>query len=238
MIGKILAISDSYGEEFINQSEPEWNKHGFDVVSMDFKKVLKENNLEQYYLVIFIMGHDSNVLFQEYGMYIRSISSIPIIFFVHGKFKPDEEISLISTCADQVIDLPTSKELAVEKCLATIRRSFKTDNDNTVTTTLLIVGNVTLDIERYVVIVDNKEIKLLNKECHILKLLMADSDHVIPYDQIFCKVWSGEYVGSCKAVIWNQIKNLREKLHWHDGLPRYIITSKNIGYYFKSYENK
>lgn len=40
MIGKIISISDSLGQGFINKFEIEWNNHGFEVENMDFESII------------------------------------------------------------------------------------------------------------------------------------------------------------------------------------------------------
>lgn len=184
---------------------------------------------------MFTVGHNNNILFHEYAMYIRNNSNIPIVFFVYGKFSCDEEIRLLNAGVDQVIDLPIDLELAVEKCITLIRRDLKQTDDKMLPMTIYIAEKLLFCVEQFIVIVDDKEIELLDKECRILHLLIANRGQVVTFNQILYKVWGYEYVDSCKAIVWNQIKNLRNKLQWNKGLPEYILTVRNNGYRFNSH---
>ncbi len=235
MIGKILMISDQECQTFIGEAIYEWNRRGYDIEVYDFNQTLNKTNLNDYILIALTMGHANATLYHEYGQIIRNKVNIPIVFFPCGDFSVQEKIDLYEAGADEVISIPTNVNLAVTCCMALIRRysGLSESNSNSL---LLFSDRIILEIGKFKVIVDGKEIKLRKKEYEILYYLMENQDMIMSYEQILRHVWGDDYFDSCHNILWNQICDLRKKIQWKPDLPKYIISERGRGYSFSPHK--
>lgn len=230
MIGRILSISDDNDEKYIDEAKEIWAEHGFRIDSLSFEDAYKDPNLQEYYLIAFTMKHEESAKYHEYARFIREKTKAPLVFFPYEATSASEKISFLESGADDVIDLPVNMDYAITKCMALIRHNIASSSEKS--DIILFDDHIVLDVNRYIVIVDKKEIKLRNKECEILYYLMQNRNVVKRYDQIYSNVWGDEYIGSSREVLWNHIKRLRKKLQWNPELPEFIITTRDIGYSF------
>jgi two-component system alkaline phosphatase synthesis response regulator PhoP len=88
------------------------------------------------------------------------------------------------------------------------------------------VKGLIIDKEKYVVIIDGKEIVLPKKEFELLTLLYSRPQRVFTRDEIFTSVW-GENVFVGDRTIDVHIRKLREKIG-----ENFIKTVKGVGYKF------
>lgn len=232
MIGKIITVSDEGGQLIVNDSTNIWKRHGYIVESLNFHSVMKIHEWEKYFLVAFTMNHEHCQLYHEYEKHIRDISSIPIVFFPYDKFSKEEEINLINAGADQVIELPTDMDVAIENCIAIIRRSNRSNTIAKEPPLMYCCNDVVLSVDKYSVNIDGKDIELRNKECHILMYLMEYVGKVKTYNQIITEVWGEEYIYGDMTFLWSQMNNLRRKIQWKPDLPIYIQNTRGVGYSF------
>lgn len=233
MIGKILVISDNGGHHFVNDARESWRMHGYEVDDLKFEEVINSKLLDDYFLIIFTMDEYNNCLFNEYGKIIREKTSSPLVFSPYGNTTTEEKIALLNSVADEVIGPPTDMDLAIANCIALIRHYISSNKDDAdLSSSLILDEKILLDVNRYIVQVDGKEIELRKKECDILFYLMRHKYMVMTYEQIFESVWGEEFIYTNKDVLWNQILNLRNKLQWSPNLPKYIITKRGVGYSF------
>ncbi|NBX38838.1 MAG: winged helix family transcriptional regulator, partial [Flavobacteriia bacterium] len=87
-------------------------------------------------------------------------------------------------------------------------------------------SGITIDRERFVVIVDQQEHQLPKKEFELLELLASRPGKVFNREQILSLVWGNETVVG-ERTIDVHIRKLREKLG-----ESYIRTIKGVGYTF------
>lgn len=233
MIGKILFISDNNGHHFVDDARKSWREHGYDIEDIDFEDIINSPSLDEYFLISLIMDEHNNRLFNEYGKTLRQRTTRPIVFFPYGNTSSDEKIALLNSVADEVIGLPTDVDVAIANCIALVRHYTNSSaDDNYKSPTLLLDDKILLDVNRYIVHVNGREIGLRKKECDILFYLMKHKYIIMTYEQIFEAVWGKEYVDNSKNILWNQIRNLRHKIQYCSNLPEYIVTKRGVGYSF------
>lgn len=87
-------------------------------------------------------------------------------------------------------------------------------------------GKIIIDREKYLIVVNNKEVYLPKKEFELIVLLALKPDKIFTRDEIFYKIW-GENNGSGYRTIDVHIRKIREKLG-----GEYIKTQKGVGYSF------
>lgn len=89
------------------------------------------------------------------------------------------------------------------------------------------VGNIILEPEKYSVIVNNEKVVLTYKEFEMLKLLMENKGMVFTRQELLSQIWGVEYIGGTRTVDVH-IRRLRMKLG--DEFNNIIETIRNVGY--------
>ncbi len=232
MIGNILAITDSEGQLFIEKSKEAWYKHGYEITCEEYIRAMREDNFDDFAMIIFALSIENSILFHEYSQNIRMSTSIPIVFFLCGETSIEDDSGCFDAGANEVIDLPMDIELAIKKCIGLIRLHMHAKLPKQLCT-ILYSDKIILNTAMYKVKVDDKEINLREKECKILYFLMLNRNTVMTHRQIIREVWGEPYADGSKDILWYQMKNLRKKIQWKEDLPDFIITKHGIGYVFK-----
>jgi len=89
------------------------------------------------------------------------------------------------------------------------------------------VGNIILQPEKYSVMVNNEKVVLTYKEFEMLKLLMENKGMVFTRQELLSQIWGVEYIGGTRTVDVH-IRRLRMKLG--DEFNNIIETIRNVGY--------
>ena len=89
------------------------------------------------------------------------------------------------------------------------------------------VGNIILQPEKYLVMVNNEKVVLTYKEFEMLKLLMENKGMVFTRQELLSQIWGVEYIGGTRTVDVH-IRRLRMKLG--DEFNNIIETIRNVGY--------
>ncbi len=89
------------------------------------------------------------------------------------------------------------------------------------------VGNIVIEPEKYTVLVNNEKISLTYKEFELLKLLVDNRGVVFTRQELLSHIWGIEYIGGTRTVDVH-IRRLRSKLG--DEFNNIIETIRNVGY--------
>ena len=89
------------------------------------------------------------------------------------------------------------------------------------------VGNIIIEPEKYTVIVNDEKVSLTYKEFELLKLLMDNRGVVFTRQELLSHIWGVEYIGGTRTVDVH-IRRLRSKLG--DEFNNIIETIRNVGY--------
>lgn len=92
------------------------------------------------------------------------------------------------------------------------------------------VGAITLDLDRFEVMVNGKIIDLTLREFEVLKFLASDPGQVITRETLLEKVWGYEYYGDIRTVDVT-VRRIREKIEKDTSNPKILITKRGVGYY-------
>ena len=92
-------------------------------------------------------------------------------------------------------------------------------------------GRLDIDLDRYEVRKDGKDLDLTLREFELLKFLSERKGQVFSRETLLEKVWGYEYYGDVRTVDVT-IRRLREKIEDMPGKPTYILTKIGVGYYF------
>ena len=126
--------------------------------------------------------------------------------------------------ADDYIVKPIKPHLLVTKVKAILRRHKKYSE----TENFIFHGDISMDLEQYMVFKQNKSIILPHKEFEILRLFLKKPGKVFTRDEILNRIWSDDSNVSLRNIDVH-IKKLREKVG-----DEYFKTLKGVGYKFSS----
>ena len=92
------------------------------------------------------------------------------------------------------------------------------------TGSVLQIGDLSIDREKYIVILNNEEIVLARKEFELLALLASKPAKVFLRNEILNKVWGTEVIVGDRTIDVH-VRKIRQKLG-----DDYIATVKGLGY--------
>ncbi|MCR1898473.1 response regulator transcription factor [Irregularibacter muris] len=159
---------------------------------------------------------------------IRMISEVPILV-VSARGQEKEKIIALDEGADDYI----TKPFYMGELLARIRviqrklkKAAKADNNEKFQ-----LDYLTIDYEKRLVLIDNKEIHLTPIEYKLLTLLVANKGKVLTHNYILKEVWGYGEIGD-STTIRVFMANLRRKIEKDKSKPRFILTEVGVGYRF------
>jgi len=159
----------------------------------------------------------------------REIKQVPqlentIIVFLTARGEDYSQIAGFDAGADDYVTKPVKPRLLVSRVKALLRRHRSEPEPQE---SLVGLGGMVIDRERYVVLHEGQEISLPKKEFELLQLLASKPNKVFSRDEIFAKVW-GDNVIVGDRTIDVHIRKIREKLGINN-----IKTIKGVGYKFE-----
>lgn len=165
---------------------------------------------------------------------IRQDSNVPIIMVTAKEDVVDKIIGL-ELGADDYITKPFSVREVIARVKANLRKTEKYEKEMQMGggTPALKFGSLTLDVDRYEVKVDNKNVDLTLREFELLKFLATQKGQVFSREELLEKVWGYEYFGDVRTVDVT-VRRIREKIEQNPSVPEYLATKRGIGYYFNS----
>jgi DNA-binding response OmpR family regulator len=95
-----------------------------------------------------------------------------------------------------------------------------------------ISGNLSINLSRREVYLDNQVLSLKPQEYDLLQYLMENQGRVLSRDRILEQVWGWEFSGGSRTVDVH-IRWLREKIEPDPTLPSRIVTVRSVGYRFE-----
>jgi len=155
---------------------------------------------------------------------VREFSSVPIIV-LSAKGAESDKVAALDLGADDYVTKPFGMDELLARVRAVLRRLSAT-NDR-----VLVVGDVTIDIDERRVVVGDKEIRLTPKEFDVFKYLVNNAGKVVTHRALLQTVWGWESTDQTEylRVFINQ---LRRKIEMDASHPRYLITEPWVGYRF------
>ena len=156
---------------------------------------------------------------------LRKIPSLKktLIMFLTARGEDYSQIAGLDAGADDYISKPIKPRLFVSRINALLRR-YQADPEQQKAS--IEIEDMVIDLERYLVIKDQKEIILPRKEFELLVVLASKPNRVFTRDEIFARIW-GDNVIVGERTIDVHIRKLREKI----GIDN-IKTVKGVGYKF------
>ncbi len=144
-----------------------------------------------------------------------------VIIFLSALSDENTEIRGLETGADDYITKPISPKVLISKVNALFRRVAKDE------TTILNLGELSINREKYIVTFKNNPITLARKEFELLSLLASKPGKVFLRHEILEKVWGTEVIVGDRTIDVH-VRKIRQKI----GVD-YISTVKGVGYKFE-----
>jgi len=228
MAKKILIIDDE--AKIVEICQDYLKAAGFQVVtSLDGSAGLEKARIEKPDLVLLdlmLPGIDGLDICRE----LRRDTKIPIIMLTARVEETDKLIGL-EIGADDYITKPFSPREMVARVRAVLRRV-----QGDAAAEIIRAGNITLDRNRFNVLINDQEISLTPTEFEILATLASQPGRIFSRSQLLLAV-RGVTFESYERAIDSHIRNLRKKLDF-DGIgAEWIVTIHGVGYKFNERAN-
>lgn len=148
-------------------------------------------------------------------------AAIPVIMLT-AKGEESDRIVGLELGADDYITKPFSPNEVIARVRALLRRASRSGpSENRLT-----YGMLSVDVDRHLVKVNGREVKLTAKEFLLLQYLMQHRGRVLSRDLLLSDVWGYSYTGGTRTVDVH-VRRLREKVPF---LADAIVTVKQFGY--------
>ena len=175
---------------------------------------------------------------------IKNMMNVPILM-VTAKDEELDKILGLELGADDYITKPFSVRELLARVKANLRKADvissierekkeaeqNTENNHELKRTNIIkVGVLTLDLDRFEVMVEDRVVDLTLREFEVLKFLASDPGQVVTRETLLEKVWGYEYYGDIRTVDVT-VRRIREKIEKDTSNPQILITKRGVGYY-------
>jgi two-component system alkaline phosphatase synthesis response regulator PhoP len=221
---KILVVDD---EPKIVQLARDYLEHaGFEVVTAnDGKTALSIVRAEKPDLIVLDLGlPEMDGL--DVTRSIRKFSNVPIIMLTARAEETDKLIGL-EIGADDYITKPFSPKELVARVRVVLRRMEVASSGSDI----IRAADLTLDIPRMKVMIDDRDIEVTPTEFELLATLVRQPGRIFTRAQLLDAV-HGVAFESYERAIDAHIKNIRRKIESNPREPRYILTVYGVGYKF------
>ena len=190
--------------------------------SIEFWLAMEGKKPDLIMLDIMLPGEDGMSILKR----LRSNSEtkkIPVIMATAKGTEYDKVMGLDSG-ADDYLAKPFGMMEMVSRIRAVLRRTQ--DDANGKKDGILTFGNVAINLNQHIVMVDDREVEMPLKEFELLRLFAENPGIVFTREKLLSNVWDMDYMGETRTVDVH-ISSLRTRLgEW----GRDIKTVRSVGY--------
>jgi two-component system response regulator VicR len=162
---------------------------------------------------------------------IRESFNMPIIMLTAKEDEADKVLGL-ELGADDYMTKPFSVRELLARVKANLRRLDLVVKSDDAVDTIVKSGDLYINFDKYEVKKRSDIIELTLREFELLKFLSAKPNQIFSREQLLKEVWGYEYYGDIRTVDVT-IRRLREKIEDESSSPKYVMTKRGVGYYFK-----
>ena len=160
---------------------------------------------------------------------IRSWSSVPIII-VSARDQEKEKVTALDLGADDYITKPFGTSELLARIRTAIRHNIKMETGKEFPTDFFKAKDLTIDFNKRIVTLGDKEIHLTQIEFKLVALLAGNAGKVLTYDYIIKKIWGPFSDAKDNQILRVNMANIRRKLEQNPADPKYIFTEVGVGY--------
>jgi two-component system alkaline phosphatase synthesis response regulator PhoP len=220
---KILLVDDEIDIlEFVGYNI---RKEGYTVFTSTNGKdaIIAAQEILPHLIILDIMmpGMDGIEVCQE----LRKIPELKptLIAFLTARSEDFSQIAGLDAGGDDYITKPVKPKVLMSRINALLRRRPEAEEAEGP----MVVGDITIDREKYLIYRDGQEYSLPRKEFELLFLLASKANKVFTREEIFENVWGNDVIVG-ERTIDVHIRRIREKLDLDC-----IKTIKGVGYKFE-----
>ncbi len=147
-----------------------------------------------------------------------------LIIFLTALSDESSQIKGLESGADDYVNKPISPKVLISRVNAVFRRIHKEEGK------ALKLGNMVIDPEKFMVVLNGKDVVLAKKEFELLYLLASKPGRVFLRNEILSQVWGAEVIVGDRTIDVH-IRKIRQKL----GID-FVTTVKGVGYKFEVQE--
>lgn len=163
---------------------------------------------------------------------IRKVKNIPIIIMSAKSMDTDKVLGL-NLGADAYITKPFNPLEVIAYINALLRRCYDfNDEIKDVPSSLICIGELCLDLEKYLLRKNNNIVPLTSTEIKILSMLMKSPERVFTKAKLY-ECINGDIYANDENTMMVHISNLRAKIEDDPANPKYIKTVRGLGYKFE-----
>ncbi len=160
---------------------------------------------------------------------IRRASDVPIIM-VTARNDTHDVVAGLEAGADDYLTKPFAPKELSARIRALLRRSRTSDTGSMERIT---VGDLVISPDEGVVTKEGEELHLTKTEFRLLVELASQPGKVFSREVLLERVWGYDYFGDGRLVDVH-IRRLRTKVESDPASPRYVVTSRGLGYKLQS----
>ena len=150
-----------------------------------------------------------------------------IKIFLTARSEDYSQIAGFNAGADDYISKPVKPKIFLSKVKALLRRS-KSNRTTKEESNIIELADLSIDMERYVVIRNNEEVLLPKKAFELLRLLCSKPGKVFTREEILSSIWGSDVIVGDRTIDVH-IRKIRDKLKLDN-----INTIKGVGYKYKA----
>ena len=236
----ILIVDDE--KMILNLLAHNLEKEGYNVIEasdgLEAINIAQEKKLDLILLDVMLPKLDGLSVCKR----IKNMMNVPILM-VTAKDDELDKILGLELGADDYITKPFNIRELLARVKANLRKydivsnmeKVNKDNQNKETnnikrTNIITVGELTLDLDRFEVMINNQIVDLTLREFEVLRFLAQEPGQVVTRETLLEKVWGYEYYGDIRTVDVT-VRRIREKIEQDTSNPRILITKRGVGYY-------
>ena len=164
---------------------------------------------------------------------IRKQSAVPVIMLTAKDSEIDKVLGL-ELGADDYVTKPFSNRELIARVKANLRRNLvKEPEPQEVNKNEIVVGDLVIHQDAYIISKHGEEIELTHREFELLHYLARHLGQVMTREHLLETVWDYDYFGDVRTVDVT-IRRLREKIEDIPSHPTYIVTRRGVGYLLKN----
>ncbi len=224
-MSKILIIEDE--RRMVEALRDAFEHHGFEVCSsLDGEEGLKLTLSETPDLIVLdLMLPRKDGIEVCRDLRAKGINT-PIIMLTARSEEPDR-VAGLELGADDYVTKPFSVRELVARVKAILRRAGSAAKIGD----QVQIGEVTVDLKKYVVHREGLELPLTDHEARLLRYFLVHSEEVIPRDRLLDEIWGYDSYPTTRTVD-TFIYRLRQKIEVDPQKPRHFATVHGVGYKF------
>lgn len=158
---------------------------------------------------------------------MRKLSPLLPIVMLTVQGSEDRKVEALDAGADDYVTKPFQLRELIARIRAAARRNRRSEDGNS----QIVIGDVSLDVDRHLVQKKGKMVHLTPKQFDLLHYLMSNAGKPIPHAKLLRTVWGPEY-GNELEYLRTFVRQVRMKIEDDPGNPTYLLTESHIGYRF------